>query len=64
MNTSNPLFNNDNIESIDLKHICVCYSSSNGQNFWNEWNGLMLSSEELEYQKDIERECERELGIL
>lgn len=63
MNTSNPLFYNDNIEPIDLKRIFVCYSSSKAQNFWNEWNDMMLSGEELEYQKDIERECERELGI-
>lgn len=63
MNTSNPFFYNDNIEPIDLKHICVCYSSSKVQNFWAEWNEVMLSGEELEYQKDIERECERELGI-
>lgn len=63
MNTSNPLFYNDNIEPIDLKHICVCYFSSKVQNFWAEWNEVMLSGEELEYQKDIERECERELGI-
>lgn len=63
MNISNPLFYNDNIEPIDLKHILVCYSSSNVQNYWNEWSDAMLSNEELEYQKDIEHECERELGI-
>ena len=63
MNTSNPLFYNDNIEPIDLERIFVCYSSSKVQNFWNEWNDMMLSGEELEYQKDIERECEREPGI-
>ncbi len=63
MNTSNPLFYNDNIEPIDLERIFVCYSSSKVQNLWNEWNDMMLSGEELEYQKDIERECERELGI-
>ncbi len=63
MNTSNPLFYNDNIESIDFKHIRVCCFSSKVQNFWNEWSDSMLSGEELEYQKDIERECERELGI-
>lgn len=63
MNTSNTLFYNDNIESIDLRHIHEYHSSSKTQNFWSEWNDAMLSGEELEYQKDIERECERELGI-
>ncbi len=63
MNTSNSLFNNDNTEPIDLKHICASYLSSNAQNYWNEWSDAMLSGEELEYQKDIEREYERELGI-
>lgn len=55
--------NNDNSESIDLEHIYVCYSSSKVQNSWNVWNDVALSGEELEYQKDIERERDRELGI-
>lgn len=63
MNTSNSLFNNDNTEPIDLKHICASYLSSKAQNYWSEWGDVMLSDEELEYQKDIERERERELGI-
>lgn len=63
MNTSNSLFYNDNTEPIDLEHICASYHSSKAQNYWNEWDDVMLSGEELEYQKDIERERERELGI-